>query len=1135
MSITPLSLFKTRRFCPLFIAQFLEAFNDNVFKNALVILITYQVASLSSAHIEYLVAAAAGLFILPFFLFSALAGQCADKYDKSRMVRVVKLFGIVFSGVASYGFFTHDVTLLLCTLFLMGTHSAFFGPIKYAILPQHLKREELITGNALVESGTFVAILLGTLLGGLLIATGAGPLWVSLLMLLAATGDFGVSCFIPRAPSNQPDLQININIVKSTYTVVKETMQSKTVFLAIIGISWFWLIGATFLTQFPTYVKSDIGGSHYMVTLFLAIFSLGIMFGSLLCERLLKGDISARYVPIGILGMSVFAFDLCAGSAHFSPLVSGQLITIREFLSSFDGLRISLDLLLFAVSGGLYIVPLYTMMQAYAKEDHRSRVIGTNNIMNAIFMVISAIFIALMLFMHASMTDIFFMMGVFNIIVGIYIFKKLPHLISQSYLRGLLTLLYRVEVKGLEHYKAAGSQVVIIANHTSFLDAVLLSAFLEHKLTFVVNTAFANKWWLKLLLSNFEYFQLDPTNPMATKSLIRNITPKTHCVIFPEGRLTVTGAIMKIYDGPGLVAYKSNSPVLPIRIDGAQYTPFSRMRGKLVTRWFPKITLTILPAKRFEVPDDVRGRARRKQLSLQLYDMMTDMLLASSRIDQSLYHSLLSARKLHKGGTKILEDATYTPMSYQQLVMKSLVLRQYLYTVTTRGERVGLLVPNMNATVVVFFAMQSAGRVPAMLNYSTGVKNLVSAAKTAELKTVFTARKFVEMAKLGNVMEAYEKIGINIIYLEDLNDGLTRWPKLLGWFQSQFCFWLRYREAASMQPNDPAVVLFTSGSEGEPKGVVLSHRNVQANRYQMAAKIDINSSDLLFNALPIFHSFGLTVGTLFPLFSGIKIFLYPTPLHYRIIPELVYDKNATIFFGTNTFLSGYGKYANPYDFYSVRYVFAGAEKVQPETSQLWMEKFGLRILEGYGATETAPALSINSSMHCKPGTVGRFMPGIDYRLDPVPGIHAGGRLYVKGPNVMLGYMKSDKPGKLQAIHDGWYDTGDICDVDDEGYITILGRAKRFAKVGGEMVSLTAVESMAREYWPSCLHAVIAKPDEKKGERLILITEEADADRSALARFAKEQGYSELFIPREIQIVKQLPVLGSGKIDYAAIG
>jgi acyl-[acyl-carrier-protein]-phospholipid O-acyltransferase/long-chain-fatty-acid--[acyl-carrier-protein] ligase len=365
-----------------------------------------------------------------------------------------------------------------------------------------------------------------------------------------------------------------------------------------------------------------------------------------------------------------------------------------------------------------------------------------------------------------------------------------------------------------------------------------------------------------------------------------------------------------------------------------------------------------------------------------------------------------------------------------------------------------------------------------------------------------------------------------VIYLEDIRATVTFFDKIRGLARGG-------TPQVQRDCNSPAAILFTSGSEGLPKGVVLSHRNLLANCAQSLTRVSCNGTDKVFNALPVFHSFGLTAGLLMPLVAGVPVYLYPTPLHYRIIPELVYGSNATILFGTDTFLAGYARVAHPYDFARVRLVLAGAEAVKDRTRQLYMDRFGVRILEGYGVTETAPVLAINTPLANRAGTVGRLSPLMEARLEPVPGIENGGRLFVRGPNVMLGYYRADYPGVLEPPTDGWHDTGDIVEIDPQGFIAIKGRAKRFAKIAGEMVSLSAVEALAAELWPNLLTVVVALPDARKGERLALLTTDASCTREAFLQFARRKGATELMVPADILVVGKVPLLGSGKADYVA--
>jgi acyl-[acyl-carrier-protein]-phospholipid O-acyltransferase/long-chain-fatty-acid--[acyl-carrier-protein] ligase len=443
------------------------------------------------------------------------------------------------------------------------------------------------------------------------------------------------------------------------------------------------------------------------------------------------------------------------------------------------------------------------------------------------------------------------------------------------------------------------------------------------------------------------------------------------------------------------------------------------------------------------------------------------------------------------------------------------------------------MLPNSAAAVVAFFGQQAYGRVPAMLNFSAGAGPILAACTAAQVSRVVTSRRFVEMAGLEELVGSLAA-KVEVLYLEDVTARIGLAGKLGGLLSRPLAGEIHRRALGDGGPDSPAVVLFTSGSEGLPKGVVLSHANLDANRQQLSACIDFNPTDRVFNALPIFHSFGLTGGTLLPILSGVYTFMYPSPLHYRIVPEMVYETNATIMFGTDTFLAGYSRSAHPYDFYSVRYVFAGAEKVKAETRRAWAEHFGLRIFEGYGATETSPVLSTNTPMHYRTGTVGRLLPGIEHRLVEIPGIEAGGRLEVRGPNVMLGYFKADDPGVLQPPDGGWYDTGDIVSIDGDGFVTIQGRAKRFAKIAGEMVSLAAVEAYATALWPDSRHAAVTVPDERKGEQIVLVTDRGDAAREDILAQIQASGGPELACPREILVVDEVPLLGSGKTDYPAV-
>ncbi|MDE3060995.1 MAG: AMP-binding protein [Pseudomonadota bacterium] len=683
----------------------------------------------------------------------------------------------------------------------------------------------------------------------------------------------------------------------------------------------------------------------------------------------------------------------------------------------------------------------------------------------------------------------------------------------------LLKLCFRVEVHGMEHYHAAGDKVLIVVNHQSYLDPMFIATFLPEKPAFAVNVFQAQKWYMRLVDWMFTFYRLDPLKPMSMKQLITDLRQSARVVIFPEGRITTSGGIMKIYEGAAMIAEKTGAVILPVRIEGAEYSKVSRLGKKLHQRWFPKVRMTILPP----VPPEAGADA--------LYDVMTYAAFAVCNHRRHFLEALLEARRWHGSGHVVASDITRLNMNYRQLFAKAFVLGKAL---PVKDEKyVAVMLPTGLAALVTFVALQVFGKIPCMLNFSSGSANLLHACRIAGAKTVLTSRQFVEKGKLEELIEALSR-NHTIVYLEDIRDRISIADKIRSLMKSLFAQAELAPVIAGANPDDPMVILYTSGSEGVPKGVALSHANILANVAQVCARLDLTPSDIVFNALPVFHSFGLSVGMLMPALKGVKTFLYPTPLHYRIISDLVYDTDATIMLGTDTFYQGYAHYAHDYDFWNVRLAVAGAEKLKESTRRLYADRFGLTIYEGYGVTEASPVIACNTPLAHRHGTVGRIFPAIECRIEKVPGLEQGGRLLVKGPNIMLGYLNPERPGEIRK-QDEWYDTGDIVDIEEGGFVRILGRAKRFAKIGGEMVSLLVVEELAAGVMPEAAHAALALPDEKKGEHIVLFTESKELTREQLMRQAKEKGIADICLPKRVEFLEAIPRLGTGKVDYVTLG
>ncbi len=1068
---------------------------------------------------------AGAVFIAPFFLLSGLGGELADRLDKALLARRIKFAELGAAGLAAAGIWLGSVPVLFAALFAFGIASALFGPVKYGILPDQLAPEQLPAANALVEAATFLAILGGTVAGGLA-TTAPRPLAVSIAVCSALA--WLAARLIPLAGRRAPDLRVEANIFASTVALIRELRVDRRAWRAALFNAWFWLAGSVALALLAPLVKDTLGGSEAAATLALCLFAVGVGLGSGAAAWLSGGRIILLPCALGAALVGAALLDLWWTARGLAPVVT---VGLRAFLAQPGRVHALLDLAALAVGGGLIAVPSFAAVQAWAGADRRARSVAAVNVLSAAAMVVGALVTAPLQHAGLSTPELLGLLGGASLLVAMLMLVTLPTNGLRDALWMGFRLFYRVHVSGWENLDRAGPRAVIALNHVSWLDAALALAVLPQEPVFAIDWQIARRWWVRPALGLVRAMPLDPTKPFATRTLIQAVRAGEPLVIFPEGRLTVTGSLMKVYDGAALIADKGDASVVPIRTAGLEATPFTRLRRSQVRRrWFPHVEVTILEPVRLHIDPELRGRKRREAGGAALYDIMSDLVWRTTRLDRTVFEAVAAAAREHGLGRTAVEDPVSGKLSYRRLLAGAAALGRALERSTAPGCAVGVMLPTSNAAAVTVLGLASAGRVPAMLNFTAGAANLLAACRAAEVRVVVTSRAFVERAKLGVLVDGLGK-EVRIVHLEDVRAGVGRLARLRALLRGG-------RPLARRLPDDPAAILFTSGSEGTPKGVVLSHRNILANVAQVGARIDFGREDKVFNALPVFHSFGLTAGLMLPLVAGVPVFLYPSPLHYRIVPELVYGSNATVLFGTDTFLAGYARTAHPYDFRSLRYVVAGAEPVRPATRAAWMERFGLRVLEGYGVTETAPVLALNTPMFNRTGTVGRLLPGIETRLEAVPGIDGEegrvGRLHVRGPNVMLGYLRAENPGVLEPPPEGWHDTGDIVALDDQGFVRIQGRAKRFAKVGGEMVSLAAVEAVAAELWSDRKLAVASVPDARKGERLVLLTEEPGATRAALLAHARTRGLAEIAVPAEVRVVPAIPLLGSGKVDFAAV-
>jgi acyl-[acyl-carrier-protein]-phospholipid O-acyltransferase / long-chain-fatty-acid--[acyl-carrier-protein] ligase len=717
----------------------------------------------------------------------------------------------------------------------------------------------------------------------------------------------------------------------------------------------------------------------------------------------------------------------------------------------------------------------------------------------------------------------------------------------------LLRLWFRFRAHNTDVLSTRGP-VLLLPNHVSWLDWAFLGAVLDDDWRFVTSSTTAETSWLhRRIMVNRRTFPVDPASPYAAKRMAEFLEKGGRLVLFPEGRISVTARMMKLFDGTGFLIHKTGAKVITCYLRNAVRVPFVRHTGW--TEWRPRVSAHFSQA--FTPPrlTDLSNTLARQRLTVWLRDRMVEQQFqAELDFGPTTVLAAVAETASKLPGKKVLEDITQKPLTYRRLMVGTELLATQFSQFSARfadgrkpgPQHIGVLLPNVNGMPVTVLALWANDLVPAILNFSTGIPTMLQCAQLAGLKHILTSRAFLEKAKLD--IAPIEAAGIRFHYLEDIRRQIGALEKLIALAKHTLsCGW----SFRSVPPTPgagsptPAVVLFTSGSEGVPKGVVLTHRNLLSNIRQMDAFLDISDSERFFNALPLFHSFGLTACTLLPLVRGLYTFLYPSPLHYRVVPAVVYDKNCTVMVGTNTFLNGYARKAAPYDFQSVKYLVAGAEKVQEVTAQTWARKFGIRLLEGYGATECSPVLCANSRIGARFGSVGRFMPGMESRLETVEGVSevapdgriVSGRLFVRGPNVMLGYLNAESNAKFLEL-DGWYDTGDLARIDDDGFVFLLGRMKRFAKISGEMVSLTAVEDALAGAFPQhglrCEVAVVAVPDEDKGEKLVAIANVEKLGLDEIRQVIKAKGMTNLCVPRELRHVHEIPKLGTGKVNHRAL-
>ena len=695
---------------------------------------------------------------------------------------------------------------------------------------------------------------------------------------------------------------------------------------------------------------------------------------------------------------------------------------------------------------------------------------------------------------------------------------------TQALLYVPFKLAYRIADNRIRIARSAKTPVIYVVSHQSRIEPALMLSLLPDDTLHILDEASARSPWLEPWREVARTIAFNAEHVFVSRRLVRVLKGKGRLAVYLPDNVEPDVKSFRLFRAITRIAMQADARIVPIFVAGTRDLPVSLTpKEKAPRHWFPRLSVSVLEP--MTIAELVARNPDMASNTNALFDRFAEARLYGTNLDRSLFLAMRDAADRVGPSHPIIEDVISGSLSYRKLFIGARVLGRRFEAVTAPGEAVGVLLPNANGVVLTFVGLISAARVAAMINYTAGPASVTAAIRTAVIRTVVSSRAFVEKAGIDDIIAAVEAGGAKMLWLEDVRAGVTVLDKVAAALLWRF-------PLQRQQASKPAVILFTSGSEGTPKAVVLSNRSLLANVMQAEARVSVSPADILLNVLPAFHSFGLTGGTILPLVLGVKLFLYPSPLHYKIIPEIARKVKPTVMFGTDTFLANYARTAKDGDFSSLRFVVAGAEAVKPETRRIYRDRFQASIVEGFGLTEAAPVVAVNTAIHSRDGTVGRPLPAIRLKLEPVEGITEGGRLWLDGPNMMMGYMSADRPGELQPL-EGWHDTGDIVSIDREGFITIRGRAKRFAKIAGEMVSLGAVEMLVQSLWPEERHAAVAVPDKRRGERIVLVTTADDANAEELRQFGKKAGAAELMVPNDIIKVEEIPVLGSGKTDYVS--
>lgn len=1104
-------LLKNRGFQSFLWTQFLGALNDNLYKT-IVSLRAVQVAA--SAGLDYL-SIAGVVFVVPFLLFSGYSGHLADRVSKRRVMIAVKGFEIGAMTLGLVVFFTNRMEWMMVVLFLMSLHSTIFSPAKYGIVPEMLPDKDLSRANGLLEMTTFVAIVLGTSSSAFLFASWKDQAWkIGIVMVGVALTGFAASFGIPRTEAKPTGEPFRKNPFGEVITGTRHLLRDQPLWLTVVGISYFWLLGALFQLDLFFYGSEVLHAGEVKIGFMVTALAVGIGAGSLLAGNLSGDRVELGLVPVGSVLMGVFSTALAASHASYGWSVA--------------------MLTLLGLSGGLFIVPLNAFLQYRSEQGERGRVIATNNFYNTIGLMLASG--ALWLFhdrMHVAADRLIFCAGLVTLAATVYVVWLMPfHLVRLGFRIAIHTL-FRIRVEGRDRAPLKGP-ALLVCNHVSFVDGILISAAIDRNVRFMIwKPYFAQP----VMAWVFRQIHAIPVGTNGPRDMVAAITQAREelkrgrmVCIFAEGSITRTGHLHPFKRGLEKIVHGTEAPVIPMHLDGLWGSPFSfaggRFFARMPKRLFQPVTVTF--------GEPIRTASSAKDVFQAVAELGADAVSLRKQPGDTLGERFVRASR-ERWSTLALVDSTGRELTHGRALTASLLVADWARRNSKEREMVGVLLPSSVGGALANLGLTLAGRVPVNLNYTAGIEARSAAIEQCRMRTILTSRVFLEKAKI--------EPAAGMVYIEDLLGQAGGFAKVGALIRARLAPARTLVSRSS--PDSLATVLFSSGSTGAPKGVMLSHYNVISNIDAMRQVFELNEQDRVVGVLPFFHSFGYTVTLWLPAIGGLGAIYHSNPMDAKTIGEMTARYRGTLLLTTPTFAAAYARKCTREQFASLRFVLAGAEKLREPVAKAFQDAFGLTILEGYGCTEMAPVVAVNTKGHeagresqlgNKPGTVGKPVPGVALRIvDPetLEPLAAGseGLLLVRGPNRMLGYLGAagDAAGPDAG---GWYNTGDIASVDEDGFLKIVDRLARFSKIGGEMVPHLKVEEALREATRGEPCCVIGLPDERKGERLVALYTASGASPDEIWRALSATDLPKLWIPKreDIRWVEAIPALGSGKVD-----